>query len=866
MLFNGKYKGIDKNELIEKEIYANTLKNVMNFDLYSKKEVRESLDHIQNLSSQFSLWLNDLEAKVQDALYTKNQEIILEGIDLQNQSYTGKSKLAFGRIFNNFEKLKIEEGEIEIDQEIKNYLKENKRAANKRRKNFSYEDEGNFIKKKAKENLNKVDQFNKEIKVNLEIKEIEETPINSKEKTSDENFTKQQIEENEKIEILKEIIDDETNQNQSTLINSTNSDNKQNAYFIIHAHNGLKEVIEEMPSKEEDNFRFSSSNIEKRDSNIEMKQKSEKGSANIISTLDLNKLIDNPQDSNEKVLNFNLNCLSEVKSNQEKCSNSVSTLNNFNINEILADFHDSNLVTSEDKHKDNKKVSILDLPSNENEIPIIQEVESDKLANQLPNEINNKESIVDPIIEKENFITDNICVENPVLKTHEKIADKKFVINSSNIKFNLNSISSKNNLINNKLLNTNQKYDHSANPKEDLPYNNQNNPSNFTFFKEKTNNKYIQQIQNNSPRDKNITTNLFENDGNREINKNNLVTSSQPQMNEIGNIQNNNNQIAPSTTKINSNFLKDKDNLFNILFNYNDSYSNLEESPAVEKWNPTNLESSTKNGLNLKNKNNHTNLQSESHNKVKILANKTFKENGAEVNSIVQGNNFKSNNPSKQKITINNNNAQNQNNLMKSVQHNSNNFSQSKNIKNYSQSYDSEKVCNIKNNITKTLTKKIIDPGYEITDQSGSSSDDKKDSDSDDKLFGTPVFKNLKIPKYIPKWANDKKYINERVLYQKNYVDYNTIFGICKVDNLNLNLIFTNTKKEYNQPRGDSADWKLDNTISSHTEEKNFEGGNSNNHYTFNNYNSYNANTNFSVTKNMGSTNRKLLEVFNNNK
>ena len=49
-----------------------------------------------------------------------------------------------------------------------------------------------------------------------------------------------------------------------------NSDTKQqNGYFITH--NGLNEVIEEMPSKEEDNFKFSISFIDKIDSNVEMK-------------------------------------------------------------------------------------------------------------------------------------------------------------------------------------------------------------------------------------------------------------------------------------------------------------------------------------------------------------------------------------------------------------------------------------------------------------------------------------------------------------------------------------------------------------------------------------------------------------------
>ena len=101
-------------------------------------------------------------------------------------------------------------------------------------------------------------------------------------------------------------------------------------------------------------------------------------------------------------------------------------------------------------------------------------------------------------------------------------------------------------------------------------------------------------------------------------------------------------------------------------------------------------------------------------------------------------------------------------------------------------------------------------------------------------------------------------------------MDYKTIFGSCKVDNLNLNLIFTNSKKEYNQPRGDSADWRLDNTISSHCEDKNNDGAisnknSSNNYNPIGNYKYYNPNNNSNNKKILEGPNRKLLDVFNQN-
>lgn len=117
-------------------------------------------------------------------------------------------------------------------------------------------------------------------------------------------------------------------------------------------------------------------------------------------------------------------------------------------------------------------------------------------------------------------------------------------------------------------------------------------------------------------------------------------------------------------------------------------------------------------------------------------------------------------------------------------------------------------VLSSKKQMTNTLTKNLIEPEYEITDKSESS-----DEDSDYKNE-TPNFKREKKQKEIPKWAKDNNYIFKRTQYQKKYLNPKIIFGQCKIDHLNLNVIFYTEKQKYNK-RGDSADWRLDNTLSS---------------------------------------------------
>lgn len=98
-----------------------------------------------------------------------------------------------------------------------------------------------------------------------------------------------------------------------------------------------------------------------------------------------------------------------------------------------------------------------------------------------------------------------------------------------------------------------------------------------------------------------------------------------------------------------------------------------------------------------------------------------------------------------------------------------------------------------------TLTKNLIDPEYEITDDSGSSDEEGQEIE---------IFKEIK---HIPKWVKSKRFIEDAILKQSLSMSQ---FKPLKVENLNLNMIFNTLNSNYNL-RENSADWRLDNTIQS---------------------------------------------------
>ena len=104
-------------------------------------------------------------------------------------------------------------------------------------------------------------------------------------------------------------------------------------------------------------------------------------------------------------------------------------------------------------------------------------------------------------------------------------------------------------------------------------------------------------------------------------------------------------------------------------------------------------------------------------------------------------------------------------------------------------------------NLPSMISKNYDDPEYEITDNSDSSDDD-EDSCS--------------FIKQNPRWAKDKQFIEDVVIHQNKEGLYLDIFGRCKIDHLNLNMIFNTFDDKY-QYRNSTADWRMDNTVKSMT-------------------------------------------------
>jgi len=113
-----------------------------------------------------------------------------------------------------------------------------------------------------------------------------------------------------------------------------------------------------------------------------------------------------------------------------------------------------------------------------------------------------------------------------------------------------------------------------------------------------------------------------------------------------------------------------------------------------------------------------------------------------------------------------------------------------------SHDFKKSRTKEIENNLVKKLCV------YELTDETPKSSDYEESDDN-------------KKKKRNPQWALDKIYIKQRILEQNDQNIYEEVFGKRhKIEYLDLGNIFTNANSEFDI-RGDSADWKMDNTMSS---------------------------------------------------
>ena len=87
---------------------------------------------------------------------------------------------------------------------------------------------------------------------------------------------------------------------------------------------------------------------------------------------------------------------------------------------------------------------------------------------------------------------------------------------------------------------------------------------------------------------------------------------------------------------------------------------------------------------------------------------------------------------------------------------------------------------------------------YSITEKSGS------DTEYNDEIDSF---------KFIPNWAQDKKYIEAQIKKQnENPNFYLDVFGKCVIEKLNLNMIFEIFDNRYNIRNNSTADWRNDNT------------------------------------------------------
>jgi hypothetical protein len=281
---------------------------------------------------------------------------------------------------------------------------------------------------------------------------------------------------------------------------------------------------------------------------------------------------------------------------------------------------------------------------------------------------------------------------------------------------------------------------------------------------------------------------------------------------------------ANSKGNFKSNLMKDKENLMKLL--YDDEDLNSGESPIVEKWSPKeslDCPPEFEEILNRENLNFQTHLlkfnNNMQENKNKLVSSKTFHTNIQSTKSKSHNNLYDNRQTTDRNKDLTNLLSKNKNIFEKEQnEFKENNFTVDniKTLENLNiQTFQKEKF---EDKLSNTLEHLYGNQGYEITDKSGSSDDD-YESDSESK-FCTPLFGNKQ--KYIPAWANDKIFLFNRVREQQK-IDFKKIFGKVKIENLDLNLIFSGDKK-YDDPRGDSADWGQDNSASSRCKDSELKG------------------------------------------
>ena len=132
-----------------------------------------------------------------------------------------------------------------------------------------------------------------------------------------------------------------------------------------------------------------------------------------------------------------------------------------------------------------------------------------------------------------------------------------------------------------------------------------------------------------------------------------------------------------------------------------------------------------------------------------------------------------------------------------------------------------EVMITICNNETTELWEEYVNDKtlYELSDQSNDS-DSNSGDDYDSTYFNMIEFGSNKGKrlmtfkgKYISKWAENKDKINKLLIYQKENINPDIIFGKLNVETINLHMVFGSHYKR-DEVRGSSANWKNENWTS----------------------------------------------------
>ena len=496
-----------------------------------------------------------------------------------------------------------------------------------------------------------------------------------------------------------------------------------------------------------------------------------KGAINTCSKYKRNSLLQKILDNKNNEINNNIN-----NENFDNNVNSISIDDNFEIEYNDEDINEDNFTNKKTKIENDNLFAFNTNEKDENSLctiieqPSIEEKEKNSNISQSSNYFFNS---------KQYSFKNNINIQN-----NEKININNHMLESNNKNLNSNNIikidelsPDANNKSNNQLLNIvnitnssiksnnilNQNFNINSNNLISNSKSNSNSLETSPCFGQIKSNDYISK-KNNTPLNNFIIPmpQLF------SFSKSNNTLSGQKLGNQNG--------LAFSTQK------KNEDNISgNKMFSSNKKTEVIVLHTSNIKEQQNNYLSDIKNNLN----NNYS-----SNIKIKKYdSNNNKKDNNNFINILINNIN---NNISNQK------NSENKENNYNNVIYNNINYTQNKNEfinNNYVQNIVLSSSC--KKNVEKEEKYKDDFEQYEMSDSSFKE-EEQEEEDED---------------KFIPKWALDKAYINERIIKQNK--DKELIvksFGNFVVENLNLNMIFETHNEEFDI-RNSTADWRGDDSL-----------------------------------------------------